>query len=86
MQCEYMLLKLEAANLDVAFRASMILMVPDFPRGVKIMEIHGNTEGIHLSWFALAGLPLVHLKGAMAQAKGHWSKAPEKVLQRCDLV
>ena len=41
MQCEYMLLKLEAANLDVAFRASMILMVPDFPHGVKIMEIHG---------------------------------------------
>jgi hypothetical protein len=39
----------------------------------KIMETH-------LSWIALAGLPLVHLKGAMPQAKGHWSKAPEKVL------
>ena len=45
----------------------------------KIMEI---SQEIHLSWVALsgAGLPLVHLTGAMPQAKGHWSKAPEKVL------
>jgi hypothetical protein len=46
----------------------------------QISNMAWKTMETHLSWIALAGLPLVHLKGAMPQAKGHWSKAPEKVL------